>query len=82
MKAIILFILSLFAVQLHAACKCTCDPTDRQLCASQIDLDHPCPAVCPGAAAGLAPMVTACPVTKTTDPMTGITRWISMCNQR
>lgn len=80
MKTIIILILSLFAVQLQAACKCNCDPTDRRLCASQIDLDHPCPGVCASPTPGLAPMLTACPVTKTIDPITGVTIWVNMCN--
>ncbi len=80
MKTITIVILSLCAFQLQAACKCNCDPTDRQLCASQIDLDHACPGVCPSATPGLTPMFTACPVTKTTDPTTGVVKWVNMCN--
>lgn len=80
MKAVIILIICFFSLQLQAACKCNCDPTDIQLCASQNDLDHPCPSVCSSPAPGMAPMFTACPVSRVTDPITGITSWVNMCN--
>jgi hypothetical protein len=80
MKTVIILMIYLFTFQLEAACKCNCDPTDRQLCASQNDLDHPCPALCSPGTPGIGPMLTACPESKYTDQITGVTKWVSMCN--
>ncbi|AMP89395.1 hypothetical protein [Legionella pneumophila] len=80
MKTVLILIIFLCSFQIQAACKCNCDPTDNKMCASQNDMEHPCPSVCASAAPGMAPMFTACPVSKVTDPVTGVTRWVNMCN--
>ncbi|WP_045094548.1 hypothetical protein [Legionella fallonii] len=82
MKAVMILIVFLFSFQLNAqtACKCNCDPTDRRLCASLNDLEHPCQGLCGAPAPGLGPMLTACPVTKVTDRATGVTTWVSLCH--
>lgn len=80
MKPIMLFILCLCSYQLQAAaCKCNCDPMDIRLCASQNDPVHPCHALCSSSTPGM-PAFTACPVTKVTDEITGLPKWVSMCN--
>ncbi|KGP62661.1 hypothetical protein EP47_10570 [Legionella norrlandica] len=80
MKTVIILIIYFFSFQLQAACKCNCDPADPSLCANQNDLEHPCPVVCSSPAPGMAPMFTACPVSRITDPVTGIIRWVNTCN--
>lgn len=82
MKTIIILISILFSLSLHAACKCNCDPTDRDICASYYDLDHPCRGLCPGATPGVAPMITACPIQKYVNPFSQAIVWISICPER
>lgn len=81
MKTIILLITCFLSFQLQAACKCNCDPADFSICASQNDLDRPCPVLCSASSPGLAPMITACPIVKITMQNTGVTRWVNMCTE-
>ncbi|KTD74948.1 hypothetical protein [Legionella waltersii] len=81
MKTIIVAIMCFLSFQLHAAaCKCNTNPADITLCASQNDTEHPCHAVTPSPSLGVAPIFNACPVTKINDPVTGLPRWVTMCN--
>ena len=81
MKTVIILISILFSLQLQAACKCNCDPIDGSICASNYDIDHPCGSVCPGAAPGMAPMITACPIRKIVNPFTQAYVWMSDCSE-
>jgi hypothetical protein len=79
MKTVILLSIFLFSYQLQAACKCNCDRTDRSICASSYDLDHPCGGICPSQTPGITPMITACPLTQFSNPITGIKIWRTIC---
>lgn len=79
MKTTIILILSLFSFQLPAttACKCNCDMTDRRVCASSYDLEHPCPgARCPNEVAR-----TACITMKVFNQYKGVYEWQSYCRE-
>ena len=43
------------------------------------DLDRPCGSLCPNQAAGLSPMITACPLVKMVNPVTGLSWWKVDC---
>ncbi len=82
MKTVLGVALLLFYLTAHAACKCNCLPFDRSICASNYDLEHPCVSICPGqTAAGFAPMITACTISKAIDSLTGKVLWISSCGE-
>lgn len=81
MKTLIILMICFFSFELQAACKCNCNPADFSICASNYDLDQPCPVICSSAAPGLAPMITACPIVKVTNPNTGVTTSVNMCNE-
>ena len=80
MKTIALIIMVLFSYQLQAACKCNCNRADRSMCASGYDLDHPCGSICssPGGSV-TSTMITACPLVKATNPVTGRDYLITDC---
>jgi hypothetical protein len=81
MKKIMILIICLYSLQLQAACKCNCDFADNRICASQNDLDNPCPSVCAASAPGVMPMFTACPMVKIIHLRTGISTWVNKCEQ-
>ncbi len=82
MKTFLLLIIIVFPFQTYAsACRCTCDPTDYRLCASDYDLDNPCNGVCPSQGSLIAPIRTACPETQVVNPMTGLTEWRTLCEE-
>ena len=75
----ILFILS-FQLQAQSACKCNCELSDRTLCASLYDLDHPCGVLCNGPTPASPPVgKTACPTSRVYNPDRGTYEWRVFC---
>jgi hypothetical protein len=81
MKIFLVLLSLLFSCQTFAACKCSCDPTDRSLCASNYDLDNPCGGACPAQSSVLGPIWTACPPVILFNPISGTKVWVSKCTQ-
>lgn len=80
MKTTFALILLLSSYQLHAlACRCSCDPMDRGICASSYDLEHPCTGACPNQVPGTLITRTACPLAPVYNPVTGLKEWRTMC---
>ena len=80
MKIILLLIGILMSWQSQAAgCHCNCDFSDRNICASSYDIEHPCDGFCPSQGASFAPMRTACPPVQVLNPLTGATEWRMLC---
>lgn len=82
MKRVAFVCLVLFSAQIHAeiACKCNCDPESITLCASDYDLDHPCPSACETQGQTNMPRGrTACPVVKFYNPDKGAMEWRVIC---
>ena len=80
MKIILLLIGILMSWQSQASCRCNCDFSDRNICASSYDIEQPCDGICPSQGAGFAPMRTACPPVQVLNPLTGVTEWRVLCN--
>ncbi|MBA2650515.1 MAG: hypothetical protein H0U75_13160 [Legionella sp.] len=82
MKAIIACLLFVCTLESQAACKCSCDPMDRRICAGSYDLDRPCGSICSsGQAPGFTPMITACPVRRVINELTGARELIVECSE-
>lgn len=79
MKILLMLVLVLSPLSMQAACKCNCNPADASICASSYDIDHPCGSICPAQTPGIAAMITACPVSEVTNPLTGVNEWIRNC---
>lgn len=82
MKTFFLLTILLFATQLQASCRCSCNPDDIRLCASSYDLEQPCPGLCPTPSTLGTPGRTACTPVEDGNDSKGATKWKVVCDDQ